>query len=174
MKKVKFGMVGGGLGSFIGDVHRHGALMDDLAILCAGCFSRHRDKNIETAQAWDIPEDRVYENYKEMADRESSRGDGIDFVKAALNCDFERAFEFLGGTHGKQKVSDKIKAYRMRQEAKKRREAKEREQNAKREMHKKIHELKKIAETAEPFSDEWCAAVEESERLKVELGLYDD
>ena len=83
MKKVKFGMVGGGLGSFIGDVHRHGALMDDLAILCAGCFSRHRDKNIETAQAWDIPEDRVYENYKEMADRESSRGDGIDFVTIA-------------------------------------------------------------------------------------------
>ena len=83
MKKVKFGMVGGGLGSFIGDVHRHGALMDDLAILCAGCFSRHRDKNIETAQAWDIPEDRVYENYKEMADRESAREDGIDFVTIA-------------------------------------------------------------------------------------------
>ena len=83
MKKVKFGMVGGGLGSFIGDVHRHGALMDDLAILCAGCFSRHRDKNIKTAQAWDIPEDRVYENYKEMADRESAREDGIDFVTIA-------------------------------------------------------------------------------------------
>lgn len=101
-------------------------------------------------------------------------GDGIDFVKAALNCDFERAFEFLGGTHGRQRTSDKIKAYRIRQEAKKHREAKEREQNAKREMHKEIHELKKITETAEPFSDEWCAAVEESERLKVELGLYDD
>lgn len=83
MKKVKFGMVGGGLGSFIGDVHRHGAMMDDLALLCAGCFSRHRDKNIETAQAWDIPEDRVYENYKEMADKESARPDGIDFVTIA-------------------------------------------------------------------------------------------
>lgn len=103
-----------------------------------------------------------------------AHGDNIDFVRSALNCDFEKAFEFLGGTHGRQKVSDKIKAYRMRQEAKKRREAKEREQNTKREMHKKIHELKKITETAEPFSDEWCAAVEESERLKVELGLYDD
>ena len=83
MKKVRYGMVGGGLGSYIGDVHRHGAMMDDLAVLCAGCFSRHRDKNLETADAWEIPEDRVYANYQEMADRESSREDGIDFVTIA-------------------------------------------------------------------------------------------
>ncbi len=73
-------MVGGGPGSYIGDVHRHGAMMDDLAVLSAGCFSRHRDKNLETADAWEIPEDRVYANYQEMADKESSRDDGIDFV----------------------------------------------------------------------------------------------
>lgn len=76
-------MVGGGLGSYIGDVHRHGAMMDDLAVLSAGCFSRHRDKNLETADAWEIPEDRVYANYQEMADKESSRDDGIDFVTIA-------------------------------------------------------------------------------------------
>lgn len=76
-------MVGGGLGSYIGDVHRHGAMMDDLAVLCAGCFSRHREKNMETADAWEIPEDRVYGSYQEMADRESSREDGIDFVSIA-------------------------------------------------------------------------------------------
>jgi predicted dehydrogenase len=83
LKKVRYGMVGGGLGSYIGDVHRHGAMMDDLAVLCAGCFSRHRDKNLETADAWEIPEDRVYANYQEMADKESSRDDGIDFVTIA-------------------------------------------------------------------------------------------
>ena len=44
MKKLTFGMVGGG-GGFIGDVHRHAALMDDLAILTAGCFSRSMEKN---------------------------------------------------------------------------------------------------------------------------------
>ena len=43
MIKTSFGMVGGGLGSFIGDVHRHGAMIDDLAALRAGCFSRSRD-----------------------------------------------------------------------------------------------------------------------------------
>lgn len=83
MKKVRFGMVGGGLGSYIGDVHRHGAMMDDLAVLSAGCFSRHHEKNMETAEAWEIPEDRVYGSYQEMADCESSREDGIDFVSIA-------------------------------------------------------------------------------------------
>ena len=83
MKKVRFGMVGGGLGSYIGDVHRHGAMMDDLAVLSAGCFSRHHEKNMETAEAWEIPEDRVYGSYREMADCESSREDGIDFVSIA-------------------------------------------------------------------------------------------
>ena len=76
-------MVGGGLGSYIGDVHRHGAMMDDLAVLSAGCFSRHHEKNMETAEAWEIPEDRVYGSYREMADCESSREDGIDFVSIA-------------------------------------------------------------------------------------------
>jgi len=103
-----------------------------------------------------------------------AHGDNIDFAKAVLNCEFEQAFEFLGGTHGDETASDKLRAYRIRQEAKKRREVKERERKAKRDAHKRISELKKIAEAADPFSDEWCAAVNEAERIKIELGLYDD
>ena len=48
MKHLRFGMVGGGIGSFIGDVHHRGAQMDDLAIMTAGCFSRHAEKNQAT------------------------------------------------------------------------------------------------------------------------------
>lgn len=103
-----------------------------------------------------------------------AHGDNIDFVMASLNCDFEKAFEFLGGTHGKQKPSDRLKAYRIKQEAKKRREAKEKEQNRRRSAHQRINDLNRIAESAIPFSDEWCAAVNEAEKLKTELGLYDD
>lgn len=44
MRKLCFGMIGGG-GGFIGNVHRHGALDDDLAVLTAGCFSRDAAKN---------------------------------------------------------------------------------------------------------------------------------
>lgn len=79
-RKLRFGMVGGGLASYIGDVHRHAALIDDLCELSAGCFSRSLDRSLETAAAWGIGEDRVYPGYQEMADREAAREDGIDFV----------------------------------------------------------------------------------------------
>ena len=35
---LRFGMVGGGPGSFIGSVHRKAAVFDKKAYLAAGCF----------------------------------------------------------------------------------------------------------------------------------------
>ena len=82
--KLRFGMVGGGNGAFIGNVHRHGAVMDDLAVLTAGCFTRNEEKNLMTAREWGITdESRVYPNYREMARKEGEREDGIDFVSIA-------------------------------------------------------------------------------------------
>lgn len=103
-----------------------------------------------------------------------AHGDNIDFAMASLNCGFEEAFKYLGGTHGEQKPSDRLKALRLRLESKKRKEKKEAEQSERRRAHKRIHDLNRIAESAEPFSDEWCAAVNEAEKIKTELGLYDD
>ena len=40
MKKLRYGMVGGGPGSFIGDAHRRAINLDGQAELVAGCFSR--------------------------------------------------------------------------------------------------------------------------------------
>ena len=47
---LKFGMVGGGIGSYIGDHHYLGATMDNLAELAAGCFSRNPEKNRASAE----------------------------------------------------------------------------------------------------------------------------
>lgn len=80
MTRLKYGMVGGGLGSYIGDVHRHAAQMDDLTELCAGCFSRNFETSLKTADAWGLDSSRVYHDYREMAEAESKREDGIDFV----------------------------------------------------------------------------------------------
>ena len=38
--KLKYGMVGGGPESFIGDAHRKAINIDAMATLTAGCFSR--------------------------------------------------------------------------------------------------------------------------------------
>lgn len=79
--KLQFGMVGGGNGAFIGNVHRKAAQMDDLAELAAGCFSRNQEKNQETAEAWNVKDpSRIYSSWKEMADKEAQRENKIDFV----------------------------------------------------------------------------------------------
>lgn len=79
--KLAYGMVGGGNGAFIGDVHRHGAEFDNLALLKAGCFTRNWENNLETAAAWNLTDTgRVYRDYQEMAQKEGAREDGIDFV----------------------------------------------------------------------------------------------
>ena len=79
-KKLNYGMVGGGPGSFIGDAHRRSINLDGNATLVAGCFSRTLEKTLETGKELGIAEDRCYVNYEEMAKAEAAREDGIDFV----------------------------------------------------------------------------------------------
>ena len=80
MKKLKYGMVGGGPGSFIGDAHRKSIKIDGLATLVAGCFSRDLQKCRQTGAELEIAPERCYGNFAEMAKAEAARPDGIDFV----------------------------------------------------------------------------------------------
>ena len=77
---LTYGMVGGGQGAFIGDVHRKAIRLDDKAQLLAGNFSRDYRNTLETGASLGISEDRLYQTYQEMAEAESKREDGIDFV----------------------------------------------------------------------------------------------
>jgi len=79
-KQVKYGMVGGDLSAFIGEVHRKALNFDTRAELIAGCFSIDKQLNIQTAAAYCVDVSRVYFDYKEMAVAEAGRPDGIDFV----------------------------------------------------------------------------------------------
>ncbi len=79
-QKLRFGMVGGGNGGNIGNSHRRGAAMDNLAVLSAGSFTRNMERNISDGTFWGVERDRIYANYEEMAEKESAREDGIDFV----------------------------------------------------------------------------------------------
>lgn len=77
---LRYGMVGGGAGAFIGDVHRRAIGLDGLAHICAGCFSRSIDNTRTTGASLGIDADRLYASYEEMAAKEAARKDGIDFV----------------------------------------------------------------------------------------------
>ena len=77
---VTYGMVGGGEGAFIGDVHRRAIALDGKARIAAGCFSRDSANTRSTGERLHIDTDRLYAGYQEMAAAESRRDDGIDFV----------------------------------------------------------------------------------------------
>ena len=80
MKKLKYGMVGGGPGSFIGDAHRKAINIDAMSELVAGCFSRTLEKCRQTGEELGIDPERCYASFDEMAKAEATREDGIDFV----------------------------------------------------------------------------------------------
>lgn len=77
---LTYGLVGGGIGSFIADVHIRGIEATRDAQLVAGCFSRNADNNAETGKKYGLDSSRVYANFDEMAKAEGVKDDGIDFV----------------------------------------------------------------------------------------------
>ena len=77
-RPLRAGMVGGGPGAFIGDVHRRAMRMDGLATLVAGVFSSDPDKSRRHAASLGV--ERAYGHYEEMAEAEAARGDGIEVV----------------------------------------------------------------------------------------------
>jgi len=78
--KIKYGMVGGGEGAFIGAVHRLAARMDDHYELVAGALSASPEKAIRSAKALGLAEDRCYADYQAMATAEKARKGGIEAV----------------------------------------------------------------------------------------------
>ena len=96
-QRVRYGMVGGGMDGFIGEVHRKAVNFDPRAALVAGCFSRNPQKNLMTGEVWHLDKQRVYPNYLAMAEAESAREDGIDFVSITTSNEthFEIAKCFL-------------------------------------------------------------------------------
>lgn len=80
MKRIKLGMVGGGEGAFIGEVHRMASRLDDRYILCAGALCSDAKKAVSSALSIGISQERSYSTYQEMAATESDLVDGIEVV----------------------------------------------------------------------------------------------
>ncbi len=82
MRKLRMGMVGGGLDAFIGAVHRIAANMDGKIELCCGALSIKPDVAKESGKALFLPEDRTYLSFEEMIKKESEMpaDKRIDFI----------------------------------------------------------------------------------------------
>lgn len=82
MKKLKMGMIGGGIGSFIGAIHRNAANLDNCIELVSGSFSSDFNNSLESGKNLYIDPKRIYKSYDEMFFKESNLDskDRIDFV----------------------------------------------------------------------------------------------
>ncbi len=83
-RKLRMGMVGGGRGAFIGQVHRMAANLDGKIELVAGAFSSCPEKSKLSGEDFFIDSERAYPSYEEMAKAEAAREDGIDFVSIVV------------------------------------------------------------------------------------------
>ena len=79
-KKLNLGIVGGGSKSWIGHVHRIAARYDDQYEIVAGVFSRNVKSSSEFGRKIGVSKERCYSNYKQMANEEAKRKDGINVV----------------------------------------------------------------------------------------------
>ncbi len=78
--RLRVGMVGGGRGAFIGAVHRFAMRLDDQIALIAGALSSDPENAKASAAEIGIDPARSYVGYREMAQTEAARPDGIEAV----------------------------------------------------------------------------------------------
>lgn len=78
--RIRYAMVGGGRGAFIGAVHRIAARLDDRFELVAGALSSNPENAKLSAADLHIAADRAYTSYEEMLRVEKTRADGIQAV----------------------------------------------------------------------------------------------
>ena len=69
-RNLKWGMIGGGPGAFIGEVHRKAARMDGGVELVAGAFDINPRKSKQLGKEQNIDPARAYGSYQELIEKE--------------------------------------------------------------------------------------------------------
>ena len=98
MTTLRMGMVGGGPGAFIGDVHRRAACLDGDVEFVAGAFSASPSKSRRKGRELGVSRARTYDSYLDMVERERALPEDqrIDFVSVVtpnhLHCPVATAF----------------------------------------------------------------------------------
>ena len=77
---IRYGMVGGGQGAFIGGVHRIAARIDGEFELVAGALSSDPERALASAAELGLDPERSYGSFEAMAKAEAARDDGIEAV----------------------------------------------------------------------------------------------
>lgn len=98
-RKLRMGMVGGGPGAFIGEVHRKAARLDGQVEIVGGAFDINPEKSHEMGRMLNLDPGRVHDNFEKMIEAELAlpEEERIDFVSVTTpnNWHFPIAKAFL-------------------------------------------------------------------------------
>lgn len=114
-RKLRMGMVGGGVGAFIGAVHRLAANLDGQIELVCGAFSSNPEKSKKTGEELYLDPARVYGSYKEMIEKEAKlpEGERMDFVSIVTPNHVHADPAIMALDHGFPVIIDKPLCFNM-------------------------------------------------------------
>lgn len=84
MKPIRYGMIGGGQGAFIGGVHRTAAAIAGNWQLVAGALSSTPEKAKASGTELNLPDDRNYGSWAEMLERERALPEDVRIEAVAI------------------------------------------------------------------------------------------
>lgn len=79
-RRLRLAVIGGGPGSFIGEIHRAAARLDDRYELVAGALTSDPERSRAVGMAIGLAADRAYGDGLELLEAEAGRDDGADVV----------------------------------------------------------------------------------------------
>lgn len=74
---LRLGVIGGGVNSAVGYAHYVAAQLDNKWRIVSGFFSRDRETNRKTAEAWHIPEFKQFDSWQAYLESEASQLDAV-------------------------------------------------------------------------------------------------
>lgn len=108
-RKIRYGMVGGGRGAFIGGVHRIAAQIDGQIELVCGAFSSDPEKSKASGRDFFLAENRCYGSFEEMIAKEKAlpADQRMDFISIVTPNHMHFAPAKLALENGFHVLSDK-------------------------------------------------------------------
>ena len=116
-RKIRYGMVGGGRGAFIGAVHRIAAAMDQQVELVCGAFSSDPARSKASGADFFLPANRCYGTFEEMIKAEAKLplGERMDFISIVTPNHMHFPPAKMALEHGFHVLSDKPATFSLAQ-----------------------------------------------------------
>ena len=106
-RRLRLAVIGGGPGSFIGEMHRAAARLDDRYRIVAAALSSDPGRARAAARRIGVPAERAYGSGAELIDREAARADGADVVAIMTPNDTHREYCLAALERGFDVICDK-------------------------------------------------------------------